>query len=96
MHNYIIPYSNEIQKILKLYHDKSNHNGILSEVIKIKNNSLCRIIKNSPNEIFFKIFSEDEIKSINNIMMESQKNTKVFRNTFELNEKILINDNFKI
>ena len=54
------------------------------------------IIKNSPKEIFFKTFSEDEIKAINNNMMESQKNTNVFRNTFELNEKILINDNFKI
>ena len=29
-------------------------------------------------------------------MLESQKFNNVFRNTYEINEKVLINDNFKI
>ncbi len=29
-------------------------------------------------------------------MLESQKDTNIYRNKFEINEKILINDNFKV
>ena len=68
----------------------------LSEIIKIKNNTICRTIKSTPNNIFFKEFNEQEIKKINELMLDSQKTSNVYRNTFKVNEKVLINDNFNL
>ena len=77
---------------------KNSYNVVfaLSEIIKIKNNTYSRIIGATPNGLFFIIINEEEIKNINNKMLESQKYNNVFRNTDEINEKVLINDNFKI
>ena len=77
---------------------KNNYNVdfAISEIIKIKNNTYSRIIGSTPNELFFRSFSEEEIKNINLKMLESQKLNNIFRNKYEINEKVLINDNFKI
>ena len=83
-----------IQKIeLK---NKYNPDYTFSQVIKNKNNSYSKITNSSPNEIFNKKLTEVEIKNINERMPKNQKYTNVYRNTFELNEKILINNNFKV
>ena len=42
--------------------DKYNVDYALSEIIKIKNNTYSRIIGAYPNDLFFKIFSDNEIK----------------------------------
>ena len=76
--------------------EKYNVDYALSEIIKIKNNTYSRIIGACPNELFSKIFSDNEIKEINNKMLESQKFSNVFRNNYKINEKVLLNDNFRI
>ena len=52
---------------------KFNIDYALSDVVKIKNNSFSRIIGTTPKELFFKSFTEEEIKHINDKMLESQK-----------------------
>lgn len=76
--------------------NKYNLDYALREVIKNKNNSYSKIINSSPNEIFFKNLTAAEIKNINERMLQNQKYSNIYRNNFELNEKILINDNFKL
>ena len=76
--------------------EKYNVDYALSEIIKIKNNTYSRIIGACPNELFSKIFSDNEIKEINNKMLESQKFSNVFRNNYKINEEVLLNDNFRI
>ena len=76
--------------------NKYNPDYALSEVIKNKNNSYSKIINSSPNEIFYKNLTAAEIKNINERMLKNQKYSNTYRNNFELNEKILINDNFKL
>ena len=68
----------------------------LSEVIRLKNNSFSKIIYSTPNEIFNRDFTTEEIKKINDRMMDNQKYTNKYRNIFSINEKILINDNFRL
>ena len=66
----------------------------LSEVVTIKNNSLCRIIGNTPNNIFFQEITQQEINIINDKMLNSQKYSNLYRNKYSLNEKILLQTNF--
>ena len=73
---------------------KFNIDYALSDVVKIKNNSFSRIIGTTPKELFFKIFTEEEIKHINDKMLESQKSSNIYRSIYNINEKVLINDNF--
>ena len=77
--------------------DKYNINYALNEVIENKNNIRCRITKKTPNELFNDEFIDNnEISRINNLMLESQKNSNIYKNIYEVGEKILINNNFKI
>ena len=77
--------------------DKYNINYALNEVIENKNNIRCRITKKTPNELFQdKFIDNKEISRINNLMLESQKNSYIYKNIYEVGEKILINNNFKI
>ena len=52
------------------------------------------IYGNTPNNLFFNNISEEEIKLINDKMLNSQKYTNLYRNNYELNEKILIHTIF--
>jgi len=45
--------------------------------------------------LFFKEYTEEGIKKINSNMLESQKYSNIYKNSFTLKEKILLNDNFK-
>ena len=77
--------------------EKYNIEYALEEVIENKNNIICRVNKKTPKELFLDdLIDNDEIKRINDLMMESQKNTNIYKNTFKLWEKILINNNIKI
>ena len=54
-------------------------------------------VKKTPNELFIAEFiDEKEIQRINNMMLDSQKNCNVYKNTYEVGEKILISNNIKI
>ena len=75
---------------------KFNIDYALNEVVYIKNNTFCRVIKSTPNEISFKKFTEEEISKINKNMLNSQKFSNIYKNTFDVGEKVLINENFKI
>ena len=79
-------------KLKKTY----NIDYAIAEIIRIKNNTYCRTTKETPNNLFFKEINEEEIKNINSNMLESQKYSNIYKNTFNLKEKILLNDNFKI
>ena len=79
-------------KLKKAY----NIDYAIAEIVKIKNNTYCRTTKETPNNLFFKELTEEEIKSINLKMLESQKYSNIYKNTFNLKEKILLNKNFKI
>ena len=72
---------------------KNSYNIVfaLSEIIKIKNNTYSWIIGATPNELFFRTFNEEEIKTINMRMLESQKFNNEFRNKYEINEKVCFN-----
>ena len=75
----------------------SNVNIILSNVNTNGPNIRCRITKKTPNELFQdKFIDNKEISRINNLMLESQKNSNIYKNIYEVGEKILINNNFKI
>ena len=79
-------------KLKKAY----NIDYAIAEIVKIKNNTYCRTTKETPNNLFFKELTEEEIKTINLKMLESQKYSNIYKNTFNLKEKILLNENFKI
>ena len=79
-------------KLKKTY----NIDYAIAEIVRIKNNTYCRTTKETPNNLFFKEFNEEEIKKINSNILESQKYSNIYKNTFNLKEKILLNDNFII
>ena len=58
--------------------DEYNVDYAIIEIIKIKNNTYSRIIGACPNDLFFKIFSDNEIKQINNKILESQKFFQIY------------------
>lgn len=69
--------------------DKYNINVSLDDVIDIKNETVCRVAKMSPKELFFnKDIDEKEIERINNLMLKSQTYSNVYKNTYEIGEKI--------
>ena len=77
--------------------DYGNINYSLEEVISIKNDTICRTTKQSPNDLFFnENIDEIEITRINNLMLNSQKYSNVYKNSYKIWEKILINNNLKI
>ena len=76
-------------KLKKTY----NIDYAIAEIVRIKNNTYCRTTKETPNNLFFKEFTQEEIKNINLKMLDSQKYSNKYKNTYCLNEKILLNIN---
>ena len=77
--------------------NKYNVNYALDQVVENKNNTICRVTKKTPNELFhMENIDEKEIQRINNLMLESQKNSNIFKNSYKIGEKILINNNIKL
>ena len=77
--------------------NKYNVNFALDQVVENKNNTICRVTKKTPNELFhMENIDEKEIQRINNLMLESQKNSNIFKNSYKIGEKILINNNIKL
>ena len=77
--------------------DKYNINYSIDDVITIKNNTICRVTKKCPNEIFNdENIGQEEIKRINDLMIKSQKSCNIFKNTYDIGEKIFINNNIKL
>ena len=76
--------------------EKYNINYSLEEVISIKNDTICRTTKKSPNDLFFNDnIDENEKKKINNLMINSQKYSNVYRNSYKKGENIRVNNNLK-
>ena len=74
-----------------------NVNYALDQAVENKNNTICRVTKKTPNELFhMENIDEKEIQRINNLMLESQKNSNIFKNSYKIGEKILINNNIKL
>ena len=46
--------------------------------------------------LFYKEFTEDEIKKNNNRIINSQKYSNIYKNTYSINESVLINENIKL
>ena len=70
-------------KLKKAY----NIDYAIAEIVKIKNNTYCRTTKETPNNLFFKELTEEEIKTINLKMLESQKYSNIYKNTFKKKKK---------
>ena len=79
-------------KLKKLY----NINYALAEIVRIKNKTYYGTKGETPNALLYKELTDEEIKKINNKMLYSQKYSNIFKNTYSINEKVLINENFKI
>ena len=67
--------------ILKKAH---NIDYAIAEIVKIKNNTFCRTTKETPNNLFLKEVSEEEIKKINLNMFDSQKHSNIYKNTLKV------------
>ena len=73
-----------------------NTNYALAEIVRIKNNTYLRTTGETPNTLFYEELTEEEIKKIYDKMLDNQKYSNVFKNTYSINEKVLNNENFKI
>ena len=67
-----------------------NTNYALAEIVIIKNNTYLRTTGETPNTLFYEELTEEEIKKIYDKMLDSQKYSNVFKNTYSISE------NFKI
>ena len=77
--------------------EKYNINYSLDEVITVKNETICRSTKKTPNDLFFdKNIDEEEIKGINNLILYIQKYINIYKNSYYIGEKILVSNNLKI
>ena len=90
----------EIKKGLELLKEdmkkKFNIDFALSEVIINKNKRKSIFPDYAPKDLFFKNLTSEEIKKINNRMLDSQKFTNKHKNIFKINEGVLINENIRI
>ena len=69
----------------------------MEEVISIKNDTICRTTKKSQNDFLFNDnIDENEKTRINNLMINSQKYSNVYRNSYKKGENIRVNNNLKI
>ena len=49
--------------------------------------------KKTPNDLFKdENLNDEDINKINNLMLESQKHSNIFKNSFKVGEKVLINN----
>ena len=76
---------------------KYNIDFSLDDLVSIKNETVCRITKKSPKDLFFdENIDEEEIKRVNYLMQNSQKNANIYGNVYSKGEKILIYKNIRI